>query len=59
MCDGWPAGPAPSKFYSTPISSRGDYATVVTEREAREAVMRVGDNALYRTLFNEDIPRLD
>jgi hypothetical protein len=31
----------------------------VTEQEAREAVMRVGDNALYLTLFNEDIPRLD
>jgi hypothetical protein len=21
MCDGWPAGPAPSRFYSTPIGT--------------------------------------
>jgi hypothetical protein len=24
MCDGWPAGPAPSKFYSTPIGTDPD-----------------------------------
>ena len=24
MCDGWPAGPAPSRFYSTPIGTDSD-----------------------------------
>jgi hypothetical protein len=24
MCDGWPAGPAPSRFYSTPIGTDPD-----------------------------------
>lgn len=36
-----------------------DYAEVVSEQEAKEAVMRRGYDRLYRELFGDDIPVLD
>jgi hypothetical protein len=30
MCDGWPAGPAPSRFYSTPIGTDATASTSST-----------------------------
>jgi hypothetical protein len=45
--------------HGTQWQGERDYAVIVTEEEAREAVMRVGNDTLYRALFGEDIPDLD
>jgi hypothetical protein len=29
MCDGWPAGPAPSRFYTTPAGTDADFIPAV------------------------------
>lgn len=50
------------RFYlchGTQWMNEQDYAEVVSEKEARQAVLDCGDNALYRQFFGEDIPRLD
>jgi hypothetical protein len=35
MCDGWPAGPAPSRFYSTPIGTDPDLYSPLPSLGAR------------------------
>jgi hypothetical protein len=45
--------------HGTQWQGERDYAEVVSEAEAKDQVMRVGDNKLYRELFGEPIPVLE
>src|SRR6516165_2552677 len=44
MCDGWPAGPAPSRFYSTPIGTDPDPYSPLHSLGAR-LTLRLHDDA--------------
>lgn len=49
------------RFYlchGTQWQGEHDYAEIVSEQEAREAVMRINHGNLFRKLFGEDIPEL-
>jgi hypothetical protein len=45
--------------HGTQWQGERDCAVIVSEAEAKEAVMRVGNDALYRTLFGVEMPILD
>lgn len=45
--------------HGTQWQGERDYAEVVSEKEAKQAVMNANDDRLYRELFGEDIPQLD
>src|SRR5215470_13207237 len=45
--------------HGTQWQGERDYAKIVSEQEAKEAVMRRDYTSLYRDLFGEDIPTLD
>jgi hypothetical protein len=45
--------------YGTQWQGERDYARIVTAEEAKEAVMRIGDDTLYRQLFGDELPTLD
>lgn len=44
--------------YGTQWQGEQDYAEVISEEEARHAVISHGDNRLFAELFNEEIPDL-
>lgn len=50
------------RFYlchGTQWQGERDYAEIVSEQEAKQAVLDTGDDALFREMFGESIPVLD
>jgi hypothetical protein len=57
MCDGWPAGPAPSRFYSTPIKADadGEHKHRPTIHTGRECAVEAGlEDAAMKEEFDAD-----